>query len=449
MSVLAANQSTLLNEKDTIMVQKPEKGRYLQLEDVRVSYKAKEDTIHLTSSDSDIPNGSFFMTLKKDTPTEQALRALLEKEGLIRSDKYKKTITYDIVPSIVMDMLNNKPQFIDVTGRPGSGKTVASFKIIKAATAARIPTLIFDLKMDYVGIDFQVPTRIINITDLPQGYLNPFNIIPQGQELNSLVENFFKDILISVHNETPTLLFTLKSAIQLASQEPNADAKTLLRFLLEGDDAESKKLVEHLQLLLRSEMGYLFYGSPHDSEEGLAGKYRKSSEFNLFEENSLTILTFDNLSQPYFGDHNEYNSLAIKRYESIFNNLYINLFNEIKENTSPKLIVTDSLQNERQHPKKFVVSIYGALASKNVSLVTVNSKGLDRSQFSPHITQKMLFAVSNSNEGEERIGLPTGQFYWEKVDTGESNLVILPYSREDETIFDTRPIMSEPETYFK
>lgn len=448
MSVLAVNQSTLLNEKDTIMVQKPEKGRYLQLEDVRVSYKAKEDTIHLTSSDSDIPNGSFFMTLKKDTPTEQALRALLEKEGLIRSDKYKKTITYDIVPSIVMDMLNNKPQFIDVAGRPGSGKTIASFKIVKAATAARIPTLIFDLKMDYVGIDFQVPTRIRNITDLPQGYLNPFNIIPQGQELNSLVEDFFREILTSAYSETPTLLFTLKSALQLASQEPNADARTLLRFLLEEDDNDSKKLAENLQLLLRSEVGYLFYGSPEDNKEGLPGKHKNDSTFNLFEENTLTILTFNSLQQPH-GVHNETSKLVLSRYEAIFNNLYIKLFSELKDNTSPKLIVADSLHQTLSSLVEFVVSIYGALKNKNTSMVSVDIRGLDNSPLNSYVTQKMLFAGYWAEDGEDRLDLSGGQFYWEKVDTGERDLVILSYSQEDAAIFDTKPAKSEVETYFK
>jgi hypothetical protein len=430
------------------MVQKPEKGRYLQLEDVRVSYKAKEDTIHLTSSDSDIPNGSFFMTLKKDTPTEQALRTLLEKEGLIRSEKYKNAIKHDIVPSIVMDMLSNKPQFIDVSGRPGSGKTVLSYKIVKAAAMAKIPTLIFDMKTDYVGIDFQVPTRRINITDLPQGYLNPFNIIPQGQELDSLVEDFFREILIGAYSESPTLLFTLKSAIQLAIQEPNADSKTLLRFLLEGDDNDSKKLVENLQLLLRSEIGYLFYGSPKDNEEGLIGKHKNDSAFNLFEDNALTILTFNSLQQPYEA-HDETSKLALSRYKSIFNNLYIKLFSELKDNTSPKLIVADSLHQALSSPKKFVVSIYGALKNKNTSMVSVDIKGLDNSLFNSYVTQKMLFAGYYAEDGEERLELSGGQFYWEKVDTGERDLVILSYSREDAAIFDTNPVKAEIETYFK
>lgn len=66
------------------MVMKPENGKYLTLEDVRVFYDAKDDSIHLTSKDRDLPKGKgFHLTLNTGRNAELALREMLEEAGLI------------------------------------------------------------------------------------------------------------------------------------------------------------------------------------------------------------------------------------------------------------------------------------------------------------------------------------------------------------------------------
>ena len=59
--------------------------KYLNLDGVRVSYKAKDDTIHITSTDPDVQTGGFHLSLTKGTQTEETLRDLLIQHGVIRS----------------------------------------------------------------------------------------------------------------------------------------------------------------------------------------------------------------------------------------------------------------------------------------------------------------------------------------------------------------------------
>lgn len=56
--------------------------KYLTLEDVRVSYRAHDDSIHLSSADGDLPQG-FHLALSKGTGAEGKLRELLQEKGLL------------------------------------------------------------------------------------------------------------------------------------------------------------------------------------------------------------------------------------------------------------------------------------------------------------------------------------------------------------------------------
>jgi len=65
------------------MSKKDKKAKFLELEGVRVSYRPKDDTIHITSTDRDLVGEDFHLTLKQGSPSEDALRNLLKKQGLI------------------------------------------------------------------------------------------------------------------------------------------------------------------------------------------------------------------------------------------------------------------------------------------------------------------------------------------------------------------------------
>jgi len=63
-----------------------ENKKYLTLEGVRVSYRPKDNTIHLTSIDEDLAAEGFHLTLKQGSDSENILRSLLLEKGLIRPD---------------------------------------------------------------------------------------------------------------------------------------------------------------------------------------------------------------------------------------------------------------------------------------------------------------------------------------------------------------------------
>jgi hypothetical protein len=61
--------------------------KYLNLNEIRISYKVKDDSIHITSDDEDLTGSGFHLTLGKNSESEQILRKLLIEKGLIRPAK--------------------------------------------------------------------------------------------------------------------------------------------------------------------------------------------------------------------------------------------------------------------------------------------------------------------------------------------------------------------------
>jgi hypothetical protein len=57
--------------------------KYLNLSNVRIAYRPKDDTIHLTSTDKDLAGEAFKVTLKPGSESDQILRQLLFEKGLI------------------------------------------------------------------------------------------------------------------------------------------------------------------------------------------------------------------------------------------------------------------------------------------------------------------------------------------------------------------------------
>lgn len=115
--------------------------KYLQLDEVRVSYNPKNDTIHLTSADPDLEGKSFHLTLKQNSETESVIRDLLIEKGLIHEDKKnlpfithfdweenaKNPWEFPIGIGAKNEVISWNPKKnlnIMAVGQPGQGKTV-------------------------------------------------------------------------------------------------------------------------------------------------------------------------------------------------------------------------------------------------------------------------------------------------------------------------------------
>jgi len=84
------------------MAKKPKRGSYLNLEDVRVFYDAKSDTVSLTSGGRDLPEaGGLKIDLSPGTQPERQLRELLKVKGVIREDLWPRVTRGDTFESIV------------------------------------------------------------------------------------------------------------------------------------------------------------------------------------------------------------------------------------------------------------------------------------------------------------------------------------------------------------
>ena len=84
------------------------KSKFLELEGVRVTYRPKDDTIHVTSKDQDLQGEGFNLTLKNGTPSEDALRKLLIKKGLIKTELLSQQAFPKIAPYVFSTDTSNE-----------------------------------------------------------------------------------------------------------------------------------------------------------------------------------------------------------------------------------------------------------------------------------------------------------------------------------------------------
>jgi len=134
-----------------------ESKKYINLEDVRVSYSPKDDNIHITSGDPDVQAGGFHLSLNRGTQTEITLRQLLEEAGVIKQiqglssdspgfipwetmlkaieaslrsnpDRIKVGEVRDVSMENFIPPVSNPGKVVQVTSsKGGSGQTSASF----------------------------------------------------------------------------------------------------------------------------------------------------------------------------------------------------------------------------------------------------------------------------------------------------------------------------------
>lgn len=116
------------------MVKKHVSNKYVTLEDVRVSYNYKDDSIHITSGDPDVQSSGFHLSLNKDTQTERVLRNILVENEIISSN-----------PAVSVPVLDSGSKIISIVSpKGGAGKTSFTYSLASLLAKDGIKVAVVD-----------------------------------------------------------------------------------------------------------------------------------------------------------------------------------------------------------------------------------------------------------------------------------------------------------------
>jgi hypothetical protein len=396
------------------MVSKPERGRYLTLEDVRVSYKHKDDTIHLTSADPDIPNGSFYITLNRDTPTEEALRELLIEHGYIKENNVvskpedtqlnsiysyrpRNPLQDLLVDSLVGRGDVNFPRYIHISGAPGCGKSFLAANTAEEAVAMGMTTYVVTVDVEQYltkikRFENQYPARIVGLKNLPDGSLNPFSL---GLSPTDIFENIMALVAYGPASDYYTLMD--KTVLKKALESMEAVKQKSLDVLLDaienvietsGFSLADNSLFNALKALKKSTFGNLMFG--------------QSDYFDTLEPDQNTIFWTGELA------HSEDRVAKDDFVREAFITGITHLLYKVQK-TTPSLLILENTG-------ALINNTVRLIRSKNITLVTVENHPIPEGSSLYPIANQMI-GYQYKPEVSEETDLPleklgTGDFFW-------------------------------------
>jgi len=410
------------------MVSKPERGRYLTLEDVRVSYKHKDDTIHLTSADPDIPNGSFYITLNRDTPTEEALRELLIERGYIKENdavskpedtqldsiysyRPRNPLQDLLVDSLVGRGNVNFPRYVHISGQPGCGKTFLAAQTVEEASAMGINTYIISADVQAYLPKVQGTCTTINLPDLPEGSLNPFALGLNVDEILNFLINFILPLNIG-NIDTPDGAYfyaqyrdLLRKSIGLVAtyEEPSLDK--IVENLESKVTFDSKvQLQTSLKRLKKTEFGHLLFGTSLYVKDMIVDKHI------IIDTGALPYVSVSLLPDTYTVE--QLAAVLIKK-------IIVNILNKKINNSSrPSLfIIEESIDLAEE--------MIPIIRSKNITLITINQEPITQSNLRLSSSANQMIGRSSDRSTQDAVDLPldklsTGEFFWYDINTGNT-----------------------------
>lgn len=86
-----------------------ENGKYINLNDVKIYYNKKEDTIQIISHDEDLVGKPFKITLNQGSESENTLREILLDKGVIKNETFTSIPKYTPYPGFTPKEKNNTP----------------------------------------------------------------------------------------------------------------------------------------------------------------------------------------------------------------------------------------------------------------------------------------------------------------------------------------------------
>lgn len=305
--------------------------KYLILDDVRVAYQHQDDTIRLTSNDPDIPNGNFSLTLRQNTPTEQALRKLLKSRG------YIKPLGLE-VPHPLKQLITNaalketpgRPRVL-MTGQPGTGKTTNAVYAAHIANRLKMSTIVLTSSQK-----FDTPNAIIHDLDsLPAGFLDPFQFgIDTGTHI---AQSYLSSSNVPVNPISTTEKLLIRESIeQVKLYNEKLSLHAILKYLdrkqeqgtyKEEDKRVLKNLINRITILLQR--------YPHLFQPFNDDKFPKDNKTHIYSIKGLKLLDEVRIFDQ---------TLSQQRDDFILNILYKKLVHDYIEKfdaNNPSLVILD------------------------------------------------------------------------------------------------------------
>lgn len=407
------------------MVQKPERGRYLELEGVRVSYKHKDDSIHLTATDPDVPQIN--ITLNKGTATEDSLRDLLVEYGLIKESESNPVAEMEPIPYYAGNPFSallaeshipsdtQRTKNILLTGQPGSGKSVAASYAAFLAQGMKMPTFVIGLASDYLKT-LNEDTQVLMLTKMESGYLNPFKTNMSTEQILHFINTLTlpRDVVYYQARANQTLTTLIKQ--QYKTNQPSLTG--LLQVISKYEELQYETAaLSHLGL---SSIGAPFFG---------------------YSENVLVIdpekdYVFDAAEVPLTAPVEALDTTKARQNIAIVQAVFHFVKQHSRPSSQPKMLIVDG----RNYQYVAELNQLSRLArSLNLVMLTVGELEENNSQYSDFIAYRSSSAETSELFGKRLDTLSSGQSYW-RNEGGEVFFVPRPglpvsFAR----IFDTTP----------
>jgi hypothetical protein len=175
------------------MARKSASGKYVELDNVRLSYNTKEDKVRLSSTDEDL-SGEFVLTLHEGTRTDVTARELLNDYGVIKPAVINPTI--DMLPVILGKAISGRQVYL-VSGDSTSGRNTFIRSVVRAAVSADITT-----------IEVEADGDVLEISDVA----GPL------EEAREYIEGHDQNVVITISSE---VIDFIMAALE---EDPTADA---------------------------------------------------------------------------------------------------------------------------------------------------------------------------------------------------------------------------------
>jgi len=293
----------------------PRNKKFLELEGVRVYLNKKDNSVQIISTDVDLSGREFQLNLNSGTPSEQSLRAILLKNGVITENEAypgssiptdalypaKYARKWNVFPvgvthgseAVTVDV-TLEPHIL-VTGHPAGGKSVVQRNFLIHALSCVDEWKVFGIDLRKVELKYlQVfPDDVVKVGITLEEAVDILRevdniIVSRYRAMETMVVNNFEDFLTSINysrrslTKFPAIMLLVEEISMLLTLEAGVDEKTVEQNILRQ---EAKGLLESILKRGRAARVHVVAAAQRVDE-------------NLFSEEALNRLEFRIVAGP-------------------------------------------------------------------------------------------------------------------------------------------------------